>query len=169
MSDICEEAGVSRGTLYRYFKSKDDVLDAIGSHVRSSVDSVLQAAVDAQPDHEDRLRVVLQAMLDYREQFPQTATIVRTEPAFALDFFARSMPQLVEAAARALEPVLDAAPPVQAGLMTKHELAEIFERLMLTAYLMPTEDIAELPARVADAWAALVPAVPVPAVATGGS
>ena len=23
MSDICEEAGISRGTLYRYFKSKD--------------------------------------------------------------------------------------------------------------------------------------------------
>jgi AcrR family transcriptional regulator len=167
MSDICEEAGVSRGTLYRYFKSKDDVLDAIGSHVRSSVDSVLQAAVAAHPDPNDRLRVVLQAMLDYRDQFPQTAVIVRTEPGFALDFFARSMPELVDAAARALEPVLDEAPPVRDGLLSRTELAEIFERLILTAYLLPTRDVGQLPRRVAAAWASFVPRETAASVAAG--
>jgi AcrR family transcriptional regulator len=128
---------------------------------------VLQEAVASHPEPEDRLRVVLQAMLDYRDQYPHTAVIVRTEPAFALGFFARSMPQLVEASARALEPVLDAAPPVRAGVLTRHELAEIFERLILTAYLLPTDDVERLPRQVAAAWAALIPTETTTAVAAG--
>ena len=37
MSDIIEASGVSRGTLYRYFSSKDDVLAAVAEFTSASL------------------------------------------------------------------------------------------------------------------------------------
>src|SRR5207302_4299670 len=42
IADICEEAGVARGTIYQYFRNKRDVLIALLDDVAASVALVLR-------------------------------------------------------------------------------------------------------------------------------
>lgn len=156
MSEICDAAGVSRGTLYRYFKSKDDVLEALGQHVLGSMTTILEEAVAHRPDEQLRLRVVIEAMMSFAERLPYTAAIVQTEPGFALTFFQRAMPTFREILERFLTPVFAGSAPVTSRALTAAELCELFERVVLTCYLIPPSPSAGLPARTADMWESLV-------------
>lgn len=155
MSDICEEAGFSRGTLYRYFKNKDEVLEALSQHVLASMATTLEEAVARQPAPEDRLRVVLRAMMSFDQRLPHTVSVVTAEPAFSLAFFRRSMPAYLTILERFLGPVLATSPPVVSGGVSVGELCELFERVALSAYLVRLPGDAGFPDRVADAWGSL--------------
>jgi AcrR family transcriptional regulator len=156
MSDICEEAGVSRGTLYRYFKSKDDVLESLSQHVLMSMRAVLEEAVRRQPEPQERIRVVLQAMMSFSEEMPYTKAIVEAEPGFALEFFQRTMPMHVSILVDVLGDAVTKAPPVVAGVLTPHQLAELLERLALSTYLIRSDGAARMASTVADTWQALL-------------
>jgi AcrR family transcriptional regulator len=158
MSDICDEAGVSRGTLYRYFKSKEDVLEALSQHVVLSMRSILEEAVAKNPDPDERIRVVLEAMVSFGDRLPYTRAIVEAEPGFALDFFQRTMGTHVGILVDVLGPAVTEAPPVQAGVMTPRQLAEILQRVALSAYLIPSSDSQRLARTFAATWTALLDA-----------
>jgi AcrR family transcriptional regulator len=166
MSDICDEAGVSRGTLYRYFKSKDDVLEALSQHVLESMAVIIQEAVDERPALEDRLRVVLTAMMSFTDRLPYTMALVQTEPAFSLAFFRRSMASYRVILERFLSPVLADSAPVRSGVVTIGDLCELFERVVLSAYVIRDGDAGSVPDLLADMWGALVAHGPPQATAT---
>jgi AcrR family transcriptional regulator len=62
LSDICDQAGVSRGAFYVHFLSKDDVLSAVIDRLR---DSTIQESAFATPDE---LREVLYAHVRRHER-----------------------------------------------------------------------------------------------------
>lgn len=158
MSDICDEAGVSRGTLYRYFKSKEDVLEALSQHVVLSMRSILEEAVAKNPDPDERIRVVLEAMLSFGDRMPYTRAIVESEPGFALDFFQRTMSNYVGILVDVLGPAVTEAPPVLAGVMTPRQLAEIVQRFALSAFLIPSPNSQRLARTFAATWRSLLDA-----------
>ncbi|ROO88027.1 TetR family transcriptional regulator [Actinocorallia herbida] len=158
MSDICEEAGISRGSLYRYFKSKEQVLEAVGDHVERAIRDTLVTAVDTNPEPAARLEVVLQAMLDYRTEHPATMQLIEAEPAFALELLTRQVGMLLSLVTDLLDPVLRDAPPIRDGSMTKRQLAEVFIRLVLSVYLIPTTGSEETAKRVAVMWQSMTAA-----------
>lgn len=155
MSDVCEEAGVSRGTLYRYFKNKGDVLEAISQHVENGFKMAVRDAIAAQPDPEQRLRVVLDVMVHYSDAHPAAVQMIDEAPEYALAFLRREFPTYLATTLEALEPVLDAAPVVRDGTLTRAQLAEIFLRIGMSNILLPSPRSGELPQRVAALWAAL--------------
>jgi AcrR family transcriptional regulator len=155
MSDICTEAGVSRGTLYRYFKSKDEVLEALARHVMSGMATALDEAVAAKPALEDRLRVVLATMAELSNRMPYTNAVVEAEPGFAMDFFRRSMPGFRAILEPVLEPALRISPPVTSGLLSVGDLCELFERLVLSTYLVHTPSAHLLPGLASEMWDSL--------------
>ena len=59
---VAEEAGVTRGLVRHYLGNRDDVLRALGAHVRDEYSTWLQDLVAARPP-EGRLDVVLDALL----------------------------------------------------------------------------------------------------------
>ncbi|MGX1675482.1 TetR/AcrR family transcriptional regulator [Streptomyces sp. NPDC055400] len=152
MSDVYTETGVSRGTLYRYFKSKEQVLEAIGEYVERTLHAALDDAVAARPEPEDRLEVVLQALLDYRTTHADVMRIVELEPSVVLDLLSREFNRLLAVVSDALDPVLRDAPPVRDGTLTKRQLAEMFIRLTLSVYLVPSAGSDATAARVASLW-----------------
>jgi AcrR family transcriptional regulator len=160
MTDICDEAGVSRGTLYRYFKDKDQVLEAIGEQVERTLRATVGRAVADDPDRARRLRVVLRAVLDYQRLYPETVEMARAEPRFALDLVNRRMPAFTGIIADALEPAFDDAEAVRSGLVTRQQLAEMLFRFVISAFVVPSGDGSALADRVADLWASLMPASP---------
>jgi AcrR family transcriptional regulator len=152
MSDITAEAGISRGTLYRYFKSKEQVLEAVGEHVESTLRATLEEAVMASPEQENRLEIVLQALLDYGRAHAELVRIVEAEPSAVLPLLSREFSTLLSAVTDALGPVLNDAPPVRDGTLTKRQLAEMFTRLVLSVYLVPSPGSDQLAKRLAALW-----------------
>ena len=56
VSDVAEEAGVADGTIYLYFKSKDDLLISLFEHQMGVVNGELAAAMTGARDPVDKLR-----------------------------------------------------------------------------------------------------------------
>jgi AcrR family transcriptional regulator len=166
MSDVCSEAGVSRGTLYRYFKSKDQVLEAVGEHVESTLRATLDEAVTTRPEPGKRLEVVLQALLDYGRAHQELARIVEAEPSAVLQLLSQEFPTLLATIGGALGPVLDDAPPVRDGTLTRRQLTEMFTRLILSVYLVPSQGSDQLAKRVAALWKSITTTTEVGARAT---
>jgi AcrR family transcriptional regulator len=158
MSDICEESGVSRGTLYRYFKSKEEVLDAVNLRIEATMRAAYDAAVAARPDPAERVRVVLEVAISFPERFPHMRQIIQLEPGVALAFMTRELPMIAKFAAEYLKPALANSPPVVQGVLTERQITEIFMRLVMSSFLIPTPGSTKLAARIADLWESLVAA-----------
>jgi AcrR family transcriptional regulator len=106
MTDVCDAAGISRATLYRYFSNKQDLLAAVGEHVsRNFIDGI--KAVIAQSDTPtDRLRLVLEFFIGYTVQV-KTDRMLEIEPTFVLQFLQSHFAQHVAIFNEALSPVYD--------------------------------------------------------------
>src|SRR5206468_887426 len=88
-------SGISRGTLYRYFRSKEEILDAIAAHVRTGLQQQLTAAVEACPDLSVRLQVVVESLVRYGEDHPEAVQVNVIEPKFGLEFVRSTFPEFV--------------------------------------------------------------------------
>jgi len=67
MTDIAAEAGVAAGTLYNYFKNKDEVFTSILERGRDQVTVLLDAHADV-PDPLERTRLRMRDAFTYLEQ-----------------------------------------------------------------------------------------------------
>ena len=151
MSDVCEQAGVARGTLYRYFKSKEDLLAAIGEYIGRGAAAMLADAIEADPSPERRVAVVLQAMVQYRRSHPEAILVLELEPDFGLEFLRGVFGPWTPIITEALEPARPHIPAVRDGRVQLSEVAHLVLRLAVSTYLLPGPEIDN----VADWFAAL--------------
>jgi AcrR family transcriptional regulator len=152
VSDICDEAGVARGTFYRYFTSRDEVLQEIGQHFSAGVASALDAAIVADPVPEHRLRVVIEAIMDNCRANPETVQLMEVEPAFALRYLRESFPTLIGVVAEALAPAIEQTPASVNGTHTREQLAELFLRVVVSTLMVPGSTGSEIPAVIESVW-----------------
>jgi len=151
MSDIAGEAGVSAGTLYRYFKNKDDILQALGDYYVMGLRRVLHQAIEDEPKPEDRLRVVVDVMLRYWEETPGLLRIGQMEPGWLIGYIKSVWQPLTKVLHEALEPALGESPSVQLGVATVDEAVDLIMRLAFSNYFVPVRDYREL----RDLWVAV--------------
>ncbi|MGB8405603.1 MAG: helix-turn-helix domain-containing protein [Mycobacterium sp.] len=145
VSDICEASGISRGTFYRYFASKDDVLSALGRHFEEGIADAIAVAIAANPAPEDRVRVVLDAILDYRNDTADFAGMFEATPDFTLGFLRGAFPQLVDIVTDALGPAVETSPLVAAGELNPRQLGELFLRTVMSMLLFPGSRAQQVP------------------------
>lgn len=74
--DIAQEAGVADGTIYLYFKNKDDLLVKLFEDVMQQVLDILRRALSKYTKPEDRLRCFLRTHLHMVEEEPDIAKII---------------------------------------------------------------------------------------------
>src|SRR3546814_10823986 len=88
-SDVCSSdlaSGVSRGTLYRYFSSREEVLAAVSEFVCVNFEDGVRAVGRDIADPIERFRAIMHFFARFTiEQAPER--IFEMEPAFHLDFF----------------------------------------------------------------------------------
>jgi AcrR family transcriptional regulator len=64
-SAIAKRAGVAEGTLFRYFPTKDDLLNDLFAHIVGNLAQVLQASEEPQRSAKERLCILWNAYFDW--------------------------------------------------------------------------------------------------------
>lgn len=136
MSDIIDASGVSRGTLYRYFTSKDDVLAAVSEYICTSFERGIVDAGDGIDDAMERFRAVMLFYARFTiERSPER--IFEVEPAFHLNFLRSHFGRHKAAVVEALGPSIDYFEALIGSPIDRDAFADIFVRLQLSTLIIP--------------------------------
>lgn len=79
VSDVADEAGVADGTIYLYFKSKDDLLISLFEQQMQKVNAELEAAMKGAKDAADKLRRFIRAYLGLVEKNRHATEVITIE------------------------------------------------------------------------------------------
>jgi AcrR family transcriptional regulator len=77
MDDIAAEAGVSKGTLYRYFKDKEELYLALLELAGRQLIGRLQEAVPPGGETRNRLIILVQTLLEYFDRNPHLHDLIQ--------------------------------------------------------------------------------------------
>ncbi|MCU1361248.1 MAG: putative transcriptional regulator, family [Ilumatobacteraceae bacterium] len=91
MSGVADEANLSRGTVYRYFVNREQLLDAMAEYVREQVQYGIVSSAAGEGGTRDKLRRIFAGSMD-----DETRVAIRRlrelQPAFTLSFLTAHMP-----------------------------------------------------------------------------
>jgi TetR/AcrR family transcriptional regulator, repressor for uid operon len=139
MSTVAAAAGVSRPTLYRWFRTKDELLEALTAYEEELFDARLQAVIEAQRSPGRRLDAALRCLVTYLDGLMGPDPI-GADPGFAIQSLARSLAPQTASFVRLLGGAFDAVPAVRLGHLSREQAAELFLRLAYSHYLIPHPD-----------------------------
>lgn len=140
MSDVSLSAGVSRGTLYRYFPSRDDLLTSLAAFESERFQARVGAVLREPAGGTSRLEAALQLVTRYVREHPAIQRVIETEPAFVLAYLRGEFPALRDVVGSFLAPLLAQTEPVRRGLATTEQLVDWMTRVMISAVLIPDPD-----------------------------
>jgi AcrR family transcriptional regulator len=139
MQEVSEAAGVSRATLYRYFPSKDHLMDAVAVFDERTFTDGLAAALAVVADPADRIRTFVAFAFDYIRTHP-ARVLFETEPEFVLGYLLAHLPKLQRAFLAQLGDAVDAAPAVASGSLSREQLVDVVVRLFASSFIIPEPD-----------------------------
>ncbi|MDT0576350.1 TetR/AcrR family transcriptional regulator [Croceicoccus sp. F390] len=139
MSDIIEASGVSRGTMYRYFSNKDDVLAAVAEFVCTGFETGIREAAEGIDDPIKRFRKVMHFYASYtNENSPDR--VFEVEPRFHLSFFRSRFNRYKAAVYSALEPTFSHVEDKLGKRINAEAVVETLVRLQLSTLLVPADE-----------------------------
>jgi AcrR family transcriptional regulator len=139
MQEVSEAAGVARATLYRYFPSKDRLMDAVAIFDERTFSEGLAASLAVVEDPGDRIRTFVAFAFDYIRTHPARA-LFESEPAFVLGYLLAHLPKLQRAFLTQLGDAVDAAPAVASGSLSREQLVDVVVRLFASSFIIPESD-----------------------------
>ncbi len=117
LSEVALQAGVSRPTLYRWFSSKQDLLDAFVVWERQFYErAVTEATADLAPC--ERLDAALRVIVDYQQSYPGLR-MIDIEPAQVIKRLSQIIPLMrhrLERLAQGPDPSLAVATAVRVAI-----------------------------------------------------
>ncbi len=134
--EVCEEAGISRGTLYRYFPSMEAVLEAVAQRLRSETDEELTAALAGCRTPNERFTAFLAYTMSNRET-ARAGQFLHVEPAFVLKYFENSFDHFIARVNGALESVYEAWEADLGAPLDREAISEMMVRYALSETLVP--------------------------------
>jgi AcrR family transcriptional regulator len=155
---VCEAAGISRGTFYRYFKSQDELLDAFTENQRLQFHQSLMNAAAEYEEPQARFQAVMEHM-DYFLRRDKVRRLLEIAPEYAFSFFQRTFDDAIERFQSVLDIVLDAWEDKLDARIDRHLACEMLVRYMLSELLVPTESRKPLlPLQLGKMFAAMIAA-----------
>ncbi|MGA8331815.1 MAG: TetR/AcrR family transcriptional regulator [Mycobacterium sp.] len=94
LSDVATLAGVSRPTIYRYFASKEDLIEALGAQVRRRFDAAMEHAMSGVTGVA-RWEAAIDVVVTFLGEHPPGRQL-DLDPRFAHEQMARALPMITE-------------------------------------------------------------------------
>ena len=138
LSDVAATAGVSRPTIYRYFVSKEELIDALGKHEHRRFTAAMEAAISGLTGTA-RLEAAVGVVATFVEDQPPGRLLdLDLEPGFAHEQMAQALPMM----ARGLTLVLQqcAREDGPDTVVDPADLAGAMARTALSHYIFPDPD-----------------------------
>jgi AcrR family transcriptional regulator len=143
MREIAETAGVSRGTLYRYFPSKDHVLAAAATYDAQRFSDGLDVVLSVALSPEERITAFMAYAFDFIRTHP-CRPLFESESGFVMGYLLEHLPSLRGELVLRLGDALDIVPAVAAGTLGRDQLADVIVRLFASSWIIPETDDASL-------------------------
>jgi len=143
MQEIAESAGVSRGTLYRYFPSKDQVLIAAAAYDERRFSTGLDEVLAATRAPEGQIGAFMTYAFDFIRCHP-CRPLFESEPEFVMGYLLEHLPSLRGELVRRLGDAFDTVPAVAAGALDREQLVDVVVRLFAASWIIPESDDASL-------------------------
>ena len=107
VSDIAREAGIAAGTIYLYFRTKDDILVTLFRDKMAQFVASLRKAIADEPDAVAKLRRLIHLHFEMLEQDPELAEVVQVEQRQGQKFFRGASAQEISAYFALIAAVID--------------------------------------------------------------
>jgi AcrR family transcriptional regulator len=143
MREIAEAAEVSRGTLYRYFPSKDHVLAAAAAYDAQRFSDGIDEVLATTRSPEDRITSFMAYSFAFIRSHP-CRPLFESESGFVMSYLLDHLPSLRAELVLRLGDALDAVPAVARGTLNKDQLADVIVRLFASSWIIPETDDASL-------------------------
>ncbi|MBW2360973.1 MAG: TetR/AcrR family transcriptional regulator [Deltaproteobacteria bacterium] len=142
--DVSDAAGVSRGTLYRYFSNRKELLKSVAARETYRFwQGGLKALQDA-PEDEERVRLLVFYATRYVREHAALQRMLETEPALVLRALQDQFPVIKTELHQLMAPLLEDMQPVRAGVVTVDQLIDWWTRLLCSAFLLPSPDLEQM-------------------------
>ena len=79
VSQIAKNAGIADGTIYLYFKNKDEILISIFEEEMAKFISKVRKEIESEPDIKSKLRIFVKTHLSFVEKNPKLAQVFQLE------------------------------------------------------------------------------------------
>jgi AcrR family transcriptional regulator len=136
LSDVATVAGVSRPTIYRYFVSKEELIDAMGKRERRRLSTAMDEATSGVVGVE-RLEAAVDVVATFVEHQPP-GRLLDLEPSFAHEQMAQALPMLTDGLMAVLQRC--AHEGAFATPVDPRDLAGAIARTALSHYIFPEDD-----------------------------
>ena len=136
LTDVANLAGVSRPTVYRYFQSKEELIDALGKREYRRFNSAMQTALTG-VSGAARLEAAIDVVATFVEDQPP-GRLLDLEPGFAHEQVAQVLPMITDALLVVLRQCSR-----EGGLQSPaspRDLAGAVARTTLSHYVFPDAD-----------------------------
>jgi len=128
VSDIAREAGIASGTIYLYFKTKDDILVTLFREKMASFVAHLRKTIAVEPDALAKLRRLIALHFHLLESNPDLAEVVQVELRQGNKFFRGASAHEVAAYFALIASILEEG--VSAGLFRKDLPIKVATKLL---------------------------------------
>ncbi len=136
LSDVATLAGVSRPTIYRYFVSKEDLIDSLGAQIRRRFDAAMERAMHGVTGLA-RWEAAVDVVVTFMEDQPPGRQL-DLDPGFAHGQMARALPMIAEKLMDVLQQCVH-EDGFDSTLNTR-DLAGAVARVALSHYIFPDTD-----------------------------
>lgn len=134
--DVCEQAGIARGTFYRYFSSQEELLDAFSRHKRDQFHSTLLSIAAGSQDPDERFQAVLAFVDNYLEN-SRARRLLLVAPDYATRWFQRIFSDSVHRFQDILAISFDAWEERRGITIDRELVCELLVRFILSDVLVP--------------------------------
>ena len=131
VSDIAREAGIASGTIYLYFKTKDEILVTLFREKMAGFVSTLRKEIAGEPDAPAKLRRLVRLHFETLQARPELAEVVQLELRQGQKFFRGASAQEISAYFDLIGSVLEEG--VAAGVFRRELPVKIATKMLFGA------------------------------------
>jgi len=139
MSDVALAANVSRATLYRYFRTKEAVLEAVSEYISTTFMRGADRIARTVKEPTERLKAIMTLQIKLAtEEF--ITRITEVEPGLVLKFLADHYERHVDAMRKVLDPLYDQIEATTGFEVDRDVLSGSVLRMQLSLVIVPPDE-----------------------------
>lgn len=136
---VCDEADIARGTFYRYFDSKEDLLEGFSRYMREKFEKKVGRVLESSVDPAKRFAAYLHCVWEYLNA-ENARRLFDVEPIFSVKDHRQNFQKSLVRTQHVLDSTFSDWETVIGVKLDRELLSELLVRYMLSELIVPSSD-----------------------------